>query len=144
MVHAPKTWPFPRGVSSRTERSPTSNSLYVVSSLEAATGPRLWRWPAAASRCLSRGGGPSWGPRAVCRSAEGPPCCDSSADTTQRTATRARRGEAAGRGLEWTERAGVDGEGPSAHVSTDTPSFGPLNTLTLSGHTERRPASLYS
>lgn len=84
-----RTLPARRVESSRTE---PSLQLPVVSSLEATPGPRLWRWPAAASRCLSRGSGPSWGPRAVCRSAEGPRCCDSSADTTQRTSATARRG----------------------------------------------------
>lgn len=50
---------------------------------------------------------------------------------------------AAGQGLEWTERAGVE-RGPPSHVSTDTSSFPHLNTLTLSGHTEQRPPSLFS
>lgn len=76
-------------------------------------------------------GGLGWG--CICRSAEGRRAV---------TAARSVRG-AAGRGSEWTKRAGVE-RGPSAHVSTDPPSFGPLNTLTLSGHTERRPPSLLS
>ena len=36
------------------------------------------------------------------------------------------------------------GERPLSHVSTDTSSFPPLNTLTLSGHREQRPPSLFS
>lgn len=104
---------------------------------------RPWprRWPGAALSCLSTarsgvgsvGLGRGGGTRGVCRSAEGRRAV---------TAARSVRG-AAGRGSEWTERAGVE-RGPPAHVSTDPPSFGPLNTLTLSGHTERRPPSLLS
>ncbi len=42
------------------------------------------------------------------------------------------------------DRESRRGERPPSHVSTDTSSFAPLNTLTLSGHTEQRPPSLFS
>lgn len=78
---------------------------------------------------------PVWGTEGVCRSAMG-----QHAVTAVRSLCRA-----AGQGLEWTEGAGEERESePPSHVSTDTPSSPPLNTLTLSGHTEQRPPSLFS
>lgn len=104
--------------------------------------PHLWTrvWPCAALSCLSRasdlGGWRSEtsacsGTEGVCRSAMAARC-DSSTVTVPCSGTRIG-----------VDRAPAQRGAPS-HVSTDTSSSPPLNTLTLSGHTEQRPPSLLS